>query len=70
MVIAAQGMGLGTCFLGGPIHFLLNNPEAKPFLDKLDIPEGAQLVFALALGYPDESPEAKPRDLSKFKFID
>lgn len=70
MVIAAWGMGIGSCFLGGPIHFLKNTPEAKPFLDKLDFSEGSELVYALALGYPDETPDAKPRDESKFKFVD
>lgn len=70
MALAAWGMGIGSCFLGGPVHFLKTTPEAKPFLDKLGFSEGYELIYALALGYPDERPDAKPRDESKFKFVD
>ena len=69
MMLAAQSMGLGTCCLGGPVRFLNSNTDAKFFLDRLDIPEGYQLNYILAIGYPDEQPEAKPRDASKVKFI-
>ena len=69
MMLAAQAMGLGTCCLGGPVRFLNSNAEAKFFIDRLDIPEGFKLNYILAIGYPDEQPEAKPRDTSKVKFI-
>lgn len=69
MMLAAQSLGLGTCCLGGPVRFLISNPNAKFFLDRLDIPEGYQLNYILAIGYPDESPAAKPRDPSKVKYI-
>ncbi len=69
MMLAAQSMGLGTCCLGGPVRFLNANADARFFLDRLDIPEGYQLCYILAIGYPDESPEAKPRDASKVKYI-
>ncbi len=69
MVLAAQSMGLGTCFLGGPVRFLNSNPKAKFFLDRLDIPSDYRLNYILAIGYPDESPAARPRDTSKVKFI-
>ncbi len=69
MMLAAQSLGLGTCCLGGPVRFLNSNPNAKFFLDKLDIPEGYQLNYILSIGYPDESPAAKPRDASKVKYV-
>ena len=69
MMLAAQSLGLGTCCLGGPVRFLNSNPNAKFFLDKLGIPEGYQLNYILAIGYPDESPAAKPRDASKVKYV-
>ena len=69
MMLAAQSLGLGTCCLGGPVRFLNSHPKAKFFLDKLDIPEGYQLNYILAIGYPDESPAAKPRDASKVKYV-
>ena len=69
MMLAAQSMGLGTCCLGGPVRFLLSNEKCKFFLDRLDIPADYKLNYILAIGYPDEQPDAKPRDSSKVKFI-
>ncbi|MBP3711168.1 MAG: TonB family protein [Bacteroidaceae bacterium] len=69
MMLAAQSLGLGTCIQTGPVRFLLANEKAKFFLERLDIPEGYKLLYVIAIGYPDEKPEAKPRDASKVKFI-
>ena len=69
MMLAAQAIGLGTCCLGGPVRWLNSNAGAKFFLDRLEIPEGYRLNYILAIGYPDEQPDAKPRDASKVKFI-
>ena len=69
IMLAAQSMGLGTCCLGGPVRFLLSNEECKFFLDRLDIPADYKLNYIIAIGYPDEQPDAKPRDASKVKFI-
>ena len=69
MMLAAQSMGLGTCCLGGPVRFLLSNEKCKFFLDRLDIPAEYKLNYILAIGYPDEQPDAKPRDASKVKYI-
>ena len=69
MMLAAQSLGLGTCCLGGPVRFIKTEPEAKFFLDSLEIPEDYQLNYMIAIGYPDEQPEAKPRDASKVKYI-
>jgi len=69
MMLAAQSMGLGTCCLGGPVRFLLSNEKCKFFLDRLDIPADYKLNYILSIGYPDEQPDAKPRDASKVKYI-
>ncbi|MBR2233553.1 MAG: nitroreductase family protein [Prevotella sp.] len=69
MMLAAQAMGLGTCCLGGPVRFLLSNADAKFFIDRLDIPADYRLNYIIAIGYPDEQPEAKPRDEGKVKYI-
>ena len=70
MMLAAQSMGLGTCCLGGPIRFIKTSPEAAPFLKRLNITDGYELLYAIAVGYPNESPAAKPRDASKVQFIE
>ena len=69
MMLAAQAMGLGTCCLGGPVRWLNSNAKAKFFLDRLDIPADYRLNYILAIGYPDECPDAKPRDEAKVKYI-
>ena len=69
MMLAAQSMGLGTCCLGGPVRFLLSNEKCKFFLDRLDIPADYKLNYILAIGHPNEQPDAKPRDASKVKYI-
>ncbi len=69
IMLAAQSMGLGTCCLGGPVRFLLSNEKCKFFLERLDIPADYKLNYIIAIGYPDEQPDAKPRDSSKVKFV-
>ena len=70
MILAAHSMGLGTCCLGGPIAFMKNAPEAAPYMERLQLPEDYQLLYAIAVGYPDEAPAAKPRDAQKAKFVE
>lgn len=69
MMLAAQSLGLGTCCLGGPVRFLNTNEECKPYLEKLNLPEGYKINFIVAVGYPDEQPEAKPRDEGKIEYL-
>ena len=69
MMLAAQTLGLGTCIQTGPVRFLMNDEKAKAFRDSLDIPEGYKLLYVISVGYPDEQPDAKPRDASKVKYI-
>ncbi len=68
--LAAQSIGLGSIIMGGPSSFIASNPDAKPYLDQLDLPEGYKLCICVGIGYADESPEAKPRDLGKVKFVE
>lgn len=70
MILSAWSMGIGSCCLGGPIHFMLTEPEAADYLKRLDIPDGYGLLYCIAFGYPDETPAAKPRDAGKIKFVE
>ena len=69
MMLAAQALDLGTCCLGGPVRFLLANEKCKFFIDRLDIPADYKLNYIIAIGYPDEPPEPRPRDASKVEYI-
>lgn len=68
--LAALSYGLGSVVMAGPVMSLNSNPAAKPYLDRLGFSEGYKLRLIIGLGYPDESPAARPRDLSKIKFVD
>ncbi len=68
--LAAYSLGLGTCIMGGPVMVLNGCEAAKPWLDKLGFSEGYELQIIIAVGYPDEAPEARPRDAGKIKFVD
>jgi nitroreductase len=69
MMLAATELGLGTCCLGS-VQMLFNEPALAGYLRSLGFSEGYKLRYALAIGYPDEAPAAKKRDLSKIKFVD
>ena len=54
------------------VHCGINAPSGmnrQPWIVRLEIPEDYQLNYIIAIGYPDEQPEAKPRDESKVKYI-
>lgn len=76
MVLSAWSMGVGSICLGSPVRSLdgsesiRSNPEIRKVMDKLGFSEGYQLVLCVGFGYPLESPDAKPRDESKFRFVD
>ena len=76
MVLSAWSMGVGSICLGSPVRFLdgsesiRSNPEIRKVMDKLGFSEGYQLVLCVGFGYPLESPDAKPRDESKFRVVD
>lgn len=69
IMLAATELGLGTCFLGS-VQMMLAEPAMAEWVSSLGFSEGYSLRYALAVGYPDESPEAKPRDMSKIKFVE
>lgn len=68
IILAAQSMGLGTCCLGQVARFMMSE-DAENLLPRLEIPETHELLYAISVGYPDEAPEAKPRDMGRVKFI-
>jgi nitroreductase len=69
IMLAATELGLGTCCLGS-VRMMLAEPALADYLRSLNFSEGYTLSYALAVGYPDESPEAKPRDKSKIQWVE
>ena len=70
MMLSAWSLGVGSVCLGSPVRFLTDNELCKPYLEKLNLSEGYELSLCVGLGYADENPEAKPRDMGKVAFID
>lgn len=58
LMLAAYGMGLGTCPIGYA-RLWLDLPEIKR---ELEVPEQYTAVFPVVVGYPESLPEATPRD--------
>lgn len=67
IMLSAWSMGVGSICLGSPIGFIKNSPE---LLEMLGFSENYSLAICIGLGYPDEAPEAKPRDKAKYRFLD
>ena len=65
--LAAQSLGIGSICLGSPIRML---QKVGGIADMLQLDENYELVLCIGLGYPNESPEAKPRDKSKVRYIE
>ncbi|MDD9150886.1 MULTISPECIES: NADPH-dependent oxidoreductase [unclassified Sporolactobacillus] len=55
IVVAAESMGLGSVYLGS----ILN--DAQAVIDLLHLPKFTFPVVGIAVGYPNQSPELKPR---------
>ena len=67
IMLSGWSLGVGSVCLGSPIRFLRNSPEA---MAKLGFSEGYTPVICIGMGYPAESPQAKPRDFGKVRFVD
>lgn len=55
MVIAAEALGLGSCYLGDPPYI------AKHLKRRMNLPDRVFPVVGLVFGYPDEEVPTRPR---------
>jgi nitroreductase len=55
MVMAAESLGLGSCFLG------MTPYKARKVVERYGLPSRVFPFVELAMGYPDEDPPARPR---------
>jgi FMN reductase (NADPH) len=55
MVIAAESLGLGSCFLGGIPY------QAQTFVERFNLPRRVFPMVGLTMGYPAEDPPPRPR---------
>lgn len=70
IMLSAWSLGVGSICLGSPVRFLTDNDICRPCLERLGFSEGYELSLCVGLGYADEMPDAKPRDLGKVRFVE
>jgi len=69
MLIAAESMDIGSCWIG-LIAFLLNSEQGEKFIKELGIPEGFKQFHAVAIGYKkNKSANALPRKENTVNYI-
>ena len=69
MCVAAQSLGLGSCYLAGYIMAFQDPAVAAELKKALQIPEGFNPQFGDCVGYTDEKPAKPERDRTKVKII-
>ena len=68
-LLMAQAMGLGTCVIGCMREFL-ETPAGKEIMATLKLPVGYGPLYAIAVGYPDGTAKARPRDESRIVWME
>jgi FMN reductase (NADPH) len=64
MVIAAESLGLGSCFLGGALY------RAKAIIQEYKLPPRVFPLVGLTMGYPAENPPPRPRYPLEFSLFE
>lgn len=70
IMLSACAKGLGSCCLGAPVRWMKDSPSAKPYLERLGFSAGYDFLLCIALGYPAEAPDARPRKDDMIRFVD
>ena len=70
IMLSAWSLGVGSVCLGSPVRFLTDNELCKTLVDRLGFSENYEFCLCVGLGYADEAPEAKPRDMGKVAFVE
>ena len=68
MVLAAQSMGLGSVILGLPMR-VFNRSEGQDLSLRLKLPNDVRPFMCVALGYPDQTPNARPRNFDVAEWV-
>lgn len=70
MVLSAYSLGIGSCIMAMPVRFMKESPSCAPYMEKLGFSENYNFLYCIALGFPDEAPDAKPRKEDKVQYVD
>lgn len=69
VLLSAEALDIGTCVIGGVTDFLAT-PEGKKLVTQLNLSAGYEPLYAIAVGYKNQQPDAKPRDITKVTVIE
>lgn len=58
MMLMATSLGLGSCCVVAPVSDMRDDIK---IMELLNVPHGYKVVMPLVIGYPDESPNPRPR---------
>ena len=70
IMLAAKSLGLGTVCMASPVGTFLNQPVGASFRESLSFSEGYEPLICIGIGYPDEEPAAKPRNMDVIKYVE
>ena len=70
MMLAAQSLGVGTICLGSPVRYINDASNNNEILAILGFSPNYELCLCIGLGYANETPAAKPRDINKVQFVE
>lgn len=70
IMLSAWSKGIGSCCLGMPVRLMKDSPAAQKYLDRLGFSAGYDFLYCIALGYPGETPDAKPRKDDMIRYVE
>ncbi|MCQ2374741.1 MAG: nitroreductase family protein [Salinivirgaceae bacterium] len=70
IILSAWSKGIASCCMAYPVRLMKESKLCAPLIAKLGFSQGYNLLYSIALGYANESPNAKPRKTEKIKYVD
>ena len=61
IMLSAGDKGIGSCCMAFPIRLMKESESCAPLVQKLGFSAGYDLLYCIAMGYPNENPDARPR---------
>lgn len=69
IILSAWAKGIGSCCMAHPVRLMKESESCQPLISQLGFTTGYNLLYSIVLGYPNETPEAKPRKDDMIRFI-
>lgn len=70
IMLSAWARGIGSCCMAYPVRLMKESVSCAPYMERLGFSKGYNLLYCIAMGYPDETPKAKPRKDGMIRFVE